>query len=188
MKSTRAGERVKEGISEFIEKKLKLKVNEEKSAVGKPRARIFLGMSFYKYRKKIRIYVPKKNKKKLEGKLRKLTNRNWGVNMEYRIQKINQLIQGWGNYFKIGDLKKYAINLDAHIRRRLRACRWKGWKKSRTKFKNLVKLGIPKEEAWRNANSRKGYWRMSNSPAVDIALNNNYWKSLRLKSLSEVIS
>ncbi|MFC0275052.1 group II intron reverse transcriptase/maturase [Metabacillus herbersteinensis] len=188
VKSQKAGERVKNGITEFIEKKLKLKVNEEKSAVGKPKARVFLGVSFYKMWKRTRVYVPKKSKKRFEDKLKKITNRNWGVSMEYRILKLNQLIQGWGNYFKVGDLKKYAMKLDAHIRRRLRACRWKEWKKVSTKYKNLVKLGISKEEAWKNANSRKSYWRMSNTPILDSALNNKYWKRLGLKSLLKVIS
>ncbi len=188
VKSQKAGERVKKGITEFIEKKLKLKVNEEKSAVGKPKARVFLGVSFYKMRKKTRVYVPKKTKKRFEEKLKRLTNRNWGVSMEYRILKLNQLIQGWGNYFKVGDIKKYAKLLDAHIRRRLRACRWKEWKKVRTKYKNLIKLGISKKEAWKNANSRKSYWRMSNSPILDNAMNNEYWNELGLKSLLVVIS
>lgn len=119
VKSLKAGERVMKGITDFIEKKLKLKVNKEKSAVGKPIARVFLGMSFYFSKGQTRIYVPKKSKEKFERKLKKLTNRNWGVAMEYRIQKVNQLIQGWGNYFQIGDIKTYASKIDAHIRRRL---------------------------------------------------------------------
>lgn len=186
VKSLKAGERVKQGISEFIEKKLKLKVNEEKSAVGKPIARIFLGVSFY--RKKTRVYVPKKSKKRLKDKLKKLTNRNWGVSMEYRILKVNQLIQGWGNYFKIGDIKDFAEELDGYIRRRLRACRWKEWKKVKTKYRNLTNRGIPKEEAWKNANSRKGYWRLSKTPIINRALSNQYWQEQGLKSLSIIIS
>ena len=188
VKSAKAGERVKKGITEFIEKNLKLKVNEEKSAVGKPSARIFLGVSFYKRFKKTRVYVPMKSKERFENKLKKLTNRNWGVSMEYRIHKVNQLIQGWGNYFKIGDIKKYSSTTDSHIRRRLRACRWKEWKKVKTKYRNLMKLGISKEEAWKNANTRKGYWHVSNSPIIDRALNNKYWETLGLKSLLNVIS
>ena len=186
VKSMKAGERVKAGVTDFIEKKLRLKVNQEKSAVGKPSARVFLGVSFY--RKKTRIYVPKKSKKRFETKLKKLTNRNWGVSMEFRIHKINQLIQGWGNYFKIGDIKQYSSNIDGHIRRRLRACRWKEWKKTKTKYKNLRKLGISKEEAWKNANTRKGYWRISNTPIIDSALDNQYWQQLGLKSLKLIIS
>lgn len=186
VKSQKAGERVMKGISDFIEKKLKLKVNEEKSAVGKPRARVFLGMSFYRRKKNIRIYVPKKSKQRFEGKLKKLTNRNWGVSMEFRILKINQLIQGWGNYFKIADIKGYAYDIDAHIRRRLRACRWKEWKKSRTKYRNLKKLGVSSSRAWRCANSRKGYWRISNNPVLDFALNNKYWQEQGLKQLTQI--
>lgn len=188
VKSHKAGERVKQGITDFIEKKLKLKVNEGKSAVEKPVARIFLGMSFYSSSKNTRVYVPKKSKKRLEEKLKKLTNRNWGIAMEYRILKINQLIQGWGNYFKIADIKKYAGKIDGHIRRRLRACRWKEWKKVRTKFRNLTRLGIKKGKAWQYANSRKGYWRNSKSPALDQAMNNRYWLQQGLKQLTNIIT
>ncbi|WP_336990713.1 group II intron reverse transcriptase/maturase [Bacillus infantis] len=186
VKSIKAGERVKHGVTEFLERKLKLKVNEEKSAVGKPSARTFLGVSFY--RKKTRVYVPKKSKQRLETKLLKLTNRNWGVSMTYRILKINQLIQGWGNYFKVGDIKSYAEDIDKHIRRRLRACQWKQWKKIKTKYKNLRKLGISREKAWKNANTRKGYWRISRNPVINAALSNKYWRQLGLKSLQVIIS
>ncbi|RTR25321.1 group II intron reverse transcriptase/maturase [Robertmurraya yapensis] len=188
VKSLKAGERVKEGVTQFIERKLKLKVNQEKSAVGKPNARIFLGISFYKSRGKIRVFVPKQRKKRLEEKLKKLTNRNWGVSMEYRITKINQLIQGWGNYFLIADIKTYASEIDRHNRRRLRACRWKEWKKVKAKGRNLIKLGISEEEAWKNANTRKGYWRLSKSPVLHLALDNKYWQEQGLKFLTNVIS
>lgn len=186
VKSIKAGERVKQGVTEFLERKLKLKVNEEKSAVGKPSARTFLGVSFY--RTKTRVYVPKKSKQRLETKLLKLTNRNWGVSMTYRILKINQLIQGWGNYFKVGDIKSYAENIDKHIRRRLRACLWKQWKKIKTKYQNLRKLGISRENARKSANTRKGYWRNSRNPVINAALSNKYWRQLGLKSLQVIIS
>ncbi|MGE7674433.1 reverse transcriptase domain-containing protein [Lysinibacillus sp. NPDC094403] len=103
VKSLKAGERVKLGITTFIEKKLKLKVNEEKSAVGKPRARTFLGVSFYRNKQQTRIYVPKKSKQKLEDKIRYLTNRNRSIRMDERIKCLNYLIQGWDNYFKVGE-------------------------------------------------------------------------------------
>lgn len=188
VKSLRAGERVLEGITQFIEKKLKLKVNEEKSAVGKPSARIFLGVSFYQTKKQTRVYVPKKTKKRFEDKVKILTNRNWGVSMEYRIQKLNQLIQGWGNYFKIGAIIKYSQQMDSHIRRRLRACRWKEWKKTRTKYRNLKKLGIKANEAWKVSNSRKGYWRLSLNPTIHVSLDKTYWENQGLKSLFSIIS
>ncbi|MDE3840246.1 RNA-directed DNA polymerase [Bacillus methanolicus] len=188
VKSMKAGERVKTGISKFIEKKLKLKVNQEKSAVGKPSARIFLGVSFYRKQNEIRVFVPQQRKERFETKLKKLINRNWGVSMEERIQKTNQLVQGWGNYFKIADIKTYAIKTDSHIRRSLRACRWKEWKKVKTKYRNLLKLGISEEEAWKNANTRKGNWRISNNPIINLALNNRYWQEQGLKSLATVIS
>ena len=188
VKSLKAGERVKEGMTQFIERKLRLKVNQEKSAVGKPSARIFLGVSFYQKREKTRVFVPKERKKRFEKKLKELTNRNWGISMNYRILKINQLIQGWGNYFKVADIKSYAVRIDSHTRRRLRACRWKEWKKVKTKYRSLIKLGISKDEAKRNANSRKGYWRLSNNPILHLALSNQYWQGQGLKSLVNVIS
>ena len=187
VKSLKAGERVKVGMTTFIEKKLKLKVNEEKSAVGKPSARIFLGVSFYRNKRQTRIYVPKKSKQKFEDKIRRLTNRNRSMRMDERIKYLNYLIQGWGNYFKIGEVGKYAKKMDAHIRRRLRACRWKEWKKTTTKYRNLKKLGIRPNDAYRMANTRKGYWRTSNNPIIDRALNNKYWEKQNLKSLSQVI-
>jgi RNA-directed DNA polymerase len=186
VKSLKAGERVKTGITTFIEKKLKLKVNEEKSAVGKPIARIFLGVSFYG-RKKTRVYVPQKTKKKFEMKIRKLTNRNRSMKMEDRIRKVNELIQGWVNYFKIGEIRQYAKEMDGHIRRRLRACRWKEWKRTETKYRNLMKLGINSNDAYKMANTRKGYWRSSNNPIINRALNNKYWAKHNLKSLALII-
>lgn len=187
VKSLKAGERVKLGMTTFIEKKLKLKVNEEKSAVGKPRARTFLGVSFYRNKQQTRIYVPKKSKQKLEDRIRHLTNRNRSMRMDERIKYLNYLIQGWVNYFKIGDIGEYAKKMDAHIRRRLRACRWKEWKKTTTKYRNLKKLGICPNEAYRIANTRKGYWRSSNNPIINRALNNKYWEKQNLKSLSQII-
>lgn len=188
VKSSRAGERVKQGMTDFIEKKLKLKVNEEKSAVGKPSARIFLGVSFYQVGKQTRVYVPKSSKQKLERKIRRLTGRSWSISMEVRIHKLNQLVQGWTNYFKIGDIKKYAKQMDGHIRRRLRACRWKEWKKLSTKYRELKKLGISKNDAWKCANTRKGYWHSSNTPFINAALSNRYWENHKLKSLLDLIS
>lgn len=187
VKSLKAGERVKTGITTFIEKKLKLKVNEEKTAVGKPVARIFLGVSFYRSKNGTRVYVPKKSKQKFEDKIRKLTNRNWSIKMNDRIKRLNYLTQGWGNYFKIGDIAGYANEIDKHIRRRLRACRWKEWKKTSSKYRNLKKLGIKSQDAYRMANTRKGIWRSSMNQILHQALNKSYWESQRLKQLSQII-
>lgn len=107
--------------------------------------------------------------------------------MEDRIRKLNYLIQGWSNYFKIGDIKTYARAMDKHIRRRLRACRWKEWKRIGTKYRNLMKLGINSNDAYKMANTRKGYWHSSNNPIIDKALNNKYWAKHGLKSLIAII-
>ncbi len=95
--------------------------------------------------------------------------------MEYRLLKIKQLIQGWIQYFKLAEMKQLMTEIDKWTRRRLRAVRWKEWKKISTKHKNLVKLGINKYKAWEYANSRKKYWRISLSWILTITLTNQYW-------------
>ena len=105
--------------------------------------------------------------------------------MEYRILKLNQIMRGWINYYGIANARGKLVELDQWIRRRLRACIWKQWKKISTKHRNLVKLGINKYKAWEYANTRKGYWRISNSPILSKSLNNKYLESLGFVSLTQ---
>ena len=106
--------------------------------------------------------------------------------MDLRLLKLNNFIKGWINYFEIANAKRKLVELDKWIRRRLRACIWKQWKRVKTKLKNLIKLGVPKYKAWEFANTRKGYWRISNSPILEATLNNKYFKSIGLMSLSNI--
>ena len=115
--------------------------------------------------------------KRLKDNIRKLTNRNWSVSMEYRIKKLNQLKAGWIHYFKYCDMQSLMKEIDVWTRRRLRAVRWKEWKKVKTKKYNLIKLGVDKSKAWEYANSRKKYWRISNSWILHKTLTIQYWKS-----------
>ncbi|MGF7431930.1 group II intron reverse transcriptase/maturase [Thermoanaerobacterium thermosaccharolyticum] len=185
VKSRSAGNRVMKSIKKFIETKLKLKVNEAKSAVDRPWKRKFLGFSFYIKENKVRIRIHEKSIKRFKEKVREITNRNKGISMEYRIRRLNQITTGWVNYFGLADAKRTMKTLDEWIRRRLRACIWKQWKKIKTKYDNLVKLGLEKQKAWEYANTRKGYWRISNSQILNMTLTNKYFEDIGYRSLSK---
>ncbi|WP_129545144.1 group II intron reverse transcriptase/maturase [Thermoanaerobacter ethanolicus] len=185
VRSRSAGNRVMKSIKKFIESKLKLKVNEAKSAVDRPWRRKFLGFSFYTKENEVRIRIHEKSIKRFKEKVREITNRNKGISMENRIKRLNQITTGWVNYFGLADAKSIMKTLDEWIRRRLRACIWKQWKKIKTKHDNLVKLGVEEQKAWEYANTRKGYWRISNSPILNKTLTNKYFESIGYKSLSQ---
>jgi group II intron reverse transcriptase/maturase len=172
VKSKRAGKRVMESIKGFIEGDLKLKVNDSKSAVDSHTRRKFLGYSFFYTKSGIDFRVHKKSIEKLKDKIRKITNRNISMNFEYRVAKLLEITRGWVIYFKMAKMKKLMVQLDQWIRRRLRACIWKTWKSIKTRGINLVKLGLSKNKAWEFANTRKGYWRISNSPILSCTITN----------------
>jgi group II intron reverse transcriptase/maturase len=184
VKSKRAGQRVYGSVKKYLETKLKLYVNENKSAVASPTRRKFLGFSFY-YKKggvpAIRIH--KRSFQRLKEKVRRITNRNWGVSMAYRLKKLSETTNGWVNYFGIANCENKLQDLDSWIRRRLRACIWKQWKKIKTKCKNLQKLGIDKSKAWEFANTRKGFWRISKSPIMQRTVTNHRLELKGFKSL-----
>ena len=184
VKSERAGERVYESVKEYLETKLKLKVNEGKSAVDIPERRKFLGFSFYRNKDgEVRIVIHKRSFQRLKEKVRRVTNRNWGVSMDFRLKKLAEITDGWVNYFGLADGASRFRELDGWIRRRLRACIWKQWKKIKTRFKNLQKLGLDKQKAWEFANTRKGCWRISNSPILATTITNKRLEAKGFKSL-----
>ena len=185
VRSEKAGKRVMESVKKMIEGRLKLKVNENKSAVDFVSKRKFLGFSFYFGKDGANIRVHEKSYKRFMDRIRDITNRNKGISMEVRIKKLNQYTIGWVNYFAIAKAGSKIATLEQWIRRRLRACIWKQWKKVKTKGFNLMKLGIPKYKAWEFANTRKGYWRISNSPILNTTLNNKYLENLGYKSISK---
>ncbi|EPY2274947.1 group II intron reverse transcriptase/maturase [Clostridium sporogenes] len=185
VKSRKAGLRVMASMRKILEGGLKLKVNENKSAVDLVTRRKFLGFSFYFGKGGANIRIHEKSYKRFENKIRNLTNRNTGINMEYRIKKLNQLTVGWINYFGVAKANAKIKELDRWIRRRLRACIWKQWKKVKTRGRNLIKLGLPTYKAWEYANTRKSYWRVSNSPILHITLDNKYLETLNYKSISK---
>lgn len=185
-KSKKSAERVMESITKFIETKLRLKVNRVKSKVDRPWRIKYLGFSFYQAKGKVEIRIHPKSIAKFKDKIREITSRSNAMSMEVRYEKLKQVIRGWVNYFKIANMKRIAQNLDEWIRRRLRMCYWKQWKKIKTKYDNLTKLGIENNKAWQFANTRKSYWRISNSPILAKSLNNKTLEKLGYISLSSV--
>jgi hypothetical protein len=185
VKSKRAGDRVMKSMTNLIENKLKLKVNKNKSAVDFVSRRKFLGFSFYFSKSGAEIRIHEKSIKRFKEKIKFYTNRNKGISMEYRLLKLNQIMRGWINYYGVANARGKLVELDKWIRRRLRACIWKQWKKISTKHRNLVKLGINKYKAWEYANTRKGYWRISKSPILSKSLNNKYLEALGFISLTQ---
>jgi len=188
VRSQRAGERVMKSISQFIEKVLKLKVNRNKSAVDRPSKRKFLGFSFYMSKGKARNYVPRKPIQRFKTKVKEITSRSNGKSMEQRMEKLDQLMTGWVNYFHIADMEKVAKELDGWIRRRIRMCYWKQWKKNRTKCENLMKLGLNKNQAWKYANTRKSYWHTAGSYILATTLTNAYLGKQGFVSISKRLS
>ena len=185
VKSKRAGLRVMDSITRIIENELKLKVNKDKSAVDIVSKRKFLGFSFYFVKGVAKIRIHEKSIKRFKEKVKSITNRNRGISMDLRLLKLNDSIKGWINYFGIAIAKRKLSELDKWIRRRLRACIWKQWKKIRTRYRNLVKLGIDNWKAWEYANTRKGHWKISGSPILSKSLHNKYLESIGFVSLTQ---
>ena len=185
-KSRKSAERVMENITRFIETKLRLKVNKNKSKVERPWRIKYLGFSFYQAKGKVEIRVHPKSIEKVKDKIREITSRSNAMSMETRYMRLKQVIRGWVNYFKIANMEKIAQTLDKWIRRRIRMCYWKQWKKTKTKYDNLMRLGIESSEAWKYANTRKSYWRISDTPFMHQVLNNKTLERLGYLSLSSV--
>ena len=186
VKSKKSAERVMESITKFIETKLRLKVNKDKSKIDRPWRIKYLGFSFYQAKGGVEIRIHPKSIEKFKNKIRMITSRSNAMSMTTRYTKIKQTIVGWVNYFKIANMKKIAQRLDEWIRRRIRMCYWKQWKKIKTKHDNLVKLGINTYKAWEYANTRKSYWRISDTPFLHQVLNNKTLEKLGYISLSSV--
>jgi group II intron reverse transcriptase/maturase len=183
--SERAGQRVMQGISQYVEQRLKLKVNRQKSAVDLARKRALLGFRFYGRDHEVKVRIDPEARKRVKDRLRRLTSRKWGVSMERRIEEINRFTVGWTNYFALADTPSVFEGLDEWLRRRLRQVRWKEWKRPRTRERKLKTLGIPKREAREWSYSGKGYWRISGSPVLSRSLPNAYWVHHGLKGFAD---
>lgn len=151
--SRQAADRVMKSVTRFIEEKLGLEVNAEKSKVDKPKGIKYLGFGFY-FDAFAKVYKAKPHPKavaKFKAQMKKLTGRSWGVSNSYKVFKLNQLIRGWVNYYRIGSMKSLCERFDSNIRFRLRMCIWKHWKTAQNRAENLIKLGISRKFAWSTA-------------------------------------
>lgn len=181
VKSQRAGKRVLASISRYLETRLKLIVNTKKSRVVKASQSKFLGFSFSHGCIKWHASTLQKFKQQV----RTLTNRNWGVSMRYQLFKLSQFLRGWINYFGIANAYQYCVELDCWIRRRVRMCYWRQWRKPRTRIANLLKRGVGIRSAIACGVTGKGPWRSAKTPGIQQALSNDYLEAEGLFSLRD---
>lgn len=179
--SPRAGARVLQSLSRYLEQRLKLVVNTGKSQVVKVSESRFLGFTF----RGGRIHWHAKSEDRFKQRVRELTNRNWGVSMRYQLFKLSQYLRGWINYFGIASGYQRCVELDHWIRRRVRMAYWRQWRKPRTKVRNLIRRGVSISAAVACGITSKGPWRSSKTPGIQQALSNAYLKSEGLFSLRE---
>jgi RNA-directed DNA polymerase len=180
VRSRRAGDRVMQSVSRFIEKKLRLKVNREKSAVGRPWERKYLGFCLTNSRKNPKIRIHRKTIKRFKQRVREITARRRGRSLSQVIGELKQFISGWWNYYQLSESFNRLRPLPHWIRRRLRALVWKHWKNRKTRVGQLLKRGVSRNYAVTTGCARKGPWRMSKVKWVNIALPDNHFKSLGL--------
>ncbi len=186
VKSQRAGERILKGLMAWIERVLKLQVNKEKSGVSKYHRPTILGFGFYKTGKGIAARISKQAYSRFKRKLKRMTNRSKTNNHRDRLEMVNRMSVGWLAYFSKADGRKHIKRIDEWLRRRLRCGIWKQWKRVKTRMRGLQRLGIDKEQAYQWANTRKGYWRISNSPILHRAITTKSLKQSGYQSLLEI--
>jgi len=182
VRSQRAGERVLESLTRFLEKKLRLKVNREKSAVDRPGKRKFLGYSMT-WHKEPRLKVAPESVKRLKDKLREKFRQGRGRNIGRFIEELAPLLRGWVNYFRLAEVKNTFEDLDGWIRRKLRRNLWRQWKRNYTRAKNLMKLGLSEERAWKSATNGRGPWWNSGASHMNQALPRKFFDAHGLISL-----
>ncbi|UKJ06074.1 group II intron reverse transcriptase/maturase [Solitalea lacus] len=175
-KSRRAAERVLVSLTNYIEQKLYLKVNREKTTVAHVKDVKFLGYGFYFNKNGCKMRTHKKSVEKMKDKIRELTSRSNGWGNERRKEAIRRYITGWLNYFQLADMKGLLERIDEWYRRRIRSLIWKQWKSIKTRIRNLIKLGIPKNKAMEYGNTRKSYWRTANSQILSRSITNERLK------------
>jgi group II intron reverse transcriptase/maturase len=191
VRSEAAGQRVMASLTRFIERRLRLKINESKSAVARPEERHFLGFRLRRdaAEGETEVLLSKRSKERIGERIRELTPRNWGGSLRACILRINEYTRGWMGFFGICtglETKQTLHGLDAHIRRRLRAIQLKHWKRKRTRARKLLQLGVKPKIAWRNVYSgRKSLWALSHSPAAHRGLRNAYFADRGLESVEQ---
>ena len=174
-------------ITDFIERKLGLKVNAEKSQIGKPQRIKFLGFGYFvDHDKKYHAKPHKLSIEKLKRKLKALTSRKWSISLDERLRRLKYQIVGWVNYFRIAKMKSVLSDIDAKLRMRIRVIIWKQWKRPRKRYDSLSKLGITQEGAFMTANCRKGYQFVCKTVVINTAISNVRLEQRGLISLSNL--
>ena len=184
VKTERAGERVLKSVKQYLEKKLKLKVNPKKSKVERATRAKFLGFSLWKRKGEVFIRLANRAKDRFAEKIRHLTKRTRSGKMEDIVGEINRYTRGWIGYFRLATTPSVYQGLDEWIRRRLRQMQWKRWKRGTTRYQELLRLGVPRERAALGAGGTSP-WRMSHSPIIHEALSNAFWRNTGLESITE---
>ncbi|HWI51358.1 MAG TPA: group II intron reverse transcriptase/maturase [Symbiobacteriaceae bacterium] len=184
VRSKRAGERVLKSMRRLLEDRLKLKVNEEKTAVDRPWKRKFLGFSFLPG-KRVRIRLAPKTKERFAAKIREITNRTKPLAPAERIRRLNEYLGGWLGYFRLAETPSVFAEMDEWTRRRLRMCLWKQWKRGKTRYRELRRLGLKPGPARDGAGTQAGPWRAAHIPQMHKALGLAYWRAQGLKGLKE---
>lgn len=187
VKSEKAAKRVMKSVVRYIEDKLGLIVNAEKSKISRPKELKFLGFAYYYdvNNQRYKVIPHLSSIQKFQRRLRQLTKRNWSIPLELRIVKLKQVIFGWINYFRITNMKKAMQRIDMKLRSRIRVIIWKQWKVPKKQIKSLIQLGIPKEEAKGLTYCRKGYRFIGLSKVVHRAISNKRLKQRGLPSAFE---
>ena len=174
-----------ESITRFVEKRLKLKVNRNKSAVARPHQRKFLGYSFT-WHKEPRIRVPKESVKRLRAHLKTIFRRGRGRNLQRFItEDLNPVVRGWINYFRLAEVNTFAEDMDGWIRRRLRLILWKQWKRPWTRRKRLIQAGLSEERAVMSTFNRRGSWWNSGASHMNDAFRKKFFDRLGLVLMLE---
>jgi RNA-directed DNA polymerase len=191
VRSERAGRRVIASATEFIERRLRLKVNQAKSAVARPEERHFLGFRLRRDSQSgaVEVLLSERTMRNAMERIRQLTPRNWGGSLDRCIAQANAWLRGWYGFFGVASAAEMQMmrKIDAHVRRRLRAIILRHWKRRRTIARRLVKLGVPRRSAWRQVYAgRRSWWALSHTPAVDHGLRNAYFAKRGLVSLVEL--
>lgn len=162
-RSKRAADRVTESISKFIEGRLKLKVNREKTEAAYIGRLKFLGYGFYVRNGKCRLRLHQKTEARLRRRLRAITSRSNGMGYAKRKDTLRDYLRGWAEYYNLADMGNKVKEIDQWLRRRIRMCIWKSWKRIKTRIRNLTRCGIDKRKAYEWGNTSKGYWRIADS-------------------------
>lgn len=176
-KSERAATRIMQSVTRYLTEHLRLVVNQEKSHVVRCERFEFLGFSFPKSRGNINVAV--KSIRRFKYRIKELTGRSWGVSMVHRLSKLRSYLRGWMGYFGLANQLKLFAQLDGWIRRRIRMCYWKQWRRPKRRWEMLIRLGVPRRQAIRHARSRKSYWHMSKTIASGVGLTNAWLQDFK---------